>query len=582
MKKRLWILLFLLVIPSAFAIHGEMPLLAVRETFDGLEGSTANLILDIKPGNGRVYLETIPLSKLDTQISTRFAKEIACDYLDKDCDKYDFFYTIRSDSSIIGGPSAGGAIAVLTATMLEGIEIDKETAMTGTINSGGLIGPVGGLKEKTNAAASIGVKRVIIPKGEIIYTDEDNTTLDLKEYAKGMGIELVEAADLTEAIYLFSGKRLREDKGELIVNEDYVNVMRRLAIRLCNRSQELKNKLGVIDRDNISIEYEKSAFNFTEKGKDAFEQGKYYSSASYCFGANTRYGFLVLKLPEGKISFEKLGKEIEEYDKEIDELEIKTITDLEAYMVIKERLKEARDALNRSIEKYNENGEDNYLREAGYVIERIYTAHTWAEFIGVKGKAFMFDKESLKEGCLKKLSEAEERYQYVKLIFDEELSNIKREFDYASEDSENGDYELCIFRASKAKAEVDTILSMIGVEEDQIDIVLSNKLKVVKDNIIEQQEKGAFPILGYSYYEYAGSLRDEKYNALLYAGYALELSNLDMYFKEERVFEIDLIDKLNKMDVDSKTILAVIFALILGFLIGLRFKPWKKRSKRKK
>jgi uncharacterized protein len=568
MKKRLWILLFLLVIPSAFAIHGEMPLLAVRETKEGMQGSTANLILDIEPGSGRVFLETIPLSKLDTQISTRFAKEIACDYLDKDCDKYDFFYTIRSDSSIIGGPSAGGAIAVLTATMLEGIDIDEDAAMTGTINSGGLIGPVGGLKKKIDAATTIGIKKVIIPKGEIIYTDEDNVTIDLRIYAENKDIEIVEAADLTEAIYLFSGKRLKEEKGELIVNEDYIEVMRGLAIKLCNRSQELKNKIGIIDEDNISIEYEKSAINYTEKGKKAFEQEKYYSSASYCFGANTRYGFLVLKSAEGKINFEKLRKEIEDYNEKIDMLEIKTITDLEAYMVIKERLKEAIDALNRSIEEYNEGDENDYLREASYAIERLYTADTWAEFIGVKGKAFVLDRESLKEGCLKKLAEAEERYQYVKLIFGEELKGTKKEFDYAYEDSENGDYELCIFRASKAKAEVDTILNMIGVEEDQIGIVLSNKLKVIKDNIIEQQEKGAFPILGYSYYEYAGSLGKEEYSALLYAGYALELSNLDMYFKEKHVFEIDLIDELNKRDIDSKIIIVIIVTLILGFLIG--------------
>jgi uncharacterized protein len=544
-----------------------MPLLAVRETEEGMQGSTANLILDIEPGRGRVFLETIPLSKLDTQISTRFAKEIACDYLDKDCDKYDFFYTIRSDSSIIGGPSAGGAISVLTATMLEGIEIDKDTAMTGTINSGGLIGPVGGLKEKINAAAGIGIKKIIIPKGEIIHTDEDNMTVNLREYAENMGIEVIEVADLTEAIYLFSGKRLKEEKGELIVNEDYINVMRGLAIRLCNRSQKLKNKLGVIDGDNTSVEYEKSAINFTEKGKTAFEQGKYYSSASYCFGANTRYGFLILKSSEGKVNFEKLRQDIEEYDKKIDELEIKTITDLEAYMIIKERLKEARDALNRSIEAY-EDDEEDYLREASYVIERLYTADTWSEFIGVKGKAFVFDIESLQEGCLKKLSEAEERYQYAKLLFGEELEGIKKEFDYAYEDSENGDYELCIFRASKSKAEVDTILSVIGVEEDQIEDVLNNKLKVVKGNIIEQQEKGAFPILGYSYYEYAGSLKGERYSALLYAGYALELSNLDMYFKEESAFEIDIINGLGRRDIDSKLILVIIFAIIFGFLIG--------------
>jgi len=578
MKKVLFIL-FLLMLPVVTAIQGEMPLLAVRETTKGLEGSTATLELEITSGSGRVFLETVPLSKLDTQISTRFAKEIACDYLDEDCEDYDFFFTIRSDSSIIGGPSAGAAITVLTATMLEGIEIDKETAMTGTINSGGLIGPVGGLKEKVDAAAGIGIKKIIIPKGESVYTDADNKTIDLKEYAEDKGIQLFEAADLTEAIYLFSGALLKEDKGELIVDPTYLNVMKGLSIKLCNRSQELKKQLDKIRAYKITeetIEAEDKAVNLTKKGENAFDQGKYYSSASYCFGANTRYRYLVLK--SGKLEdFDALKEEIEEYDKEIERLQIRTITDLEVYMVIKERLKEAKDSLNRSIEKYKEDDE-TYVSDLAYAIERIYTAHTWAEFIGVKGKTFIFDKESLEDSCRKKLAEVEERYQYAKLLFQEEIIGTKRKFDIAQEDFENGDYELCLFRASKAKAEIDTILGSIGVKEEQIEDVLNNKLKVVKDNIIEQQEKKIFPILGYSYYEYSGSLKDAKYSALLYSGYALELSNLDIYFKEESN-GFDIIKRLERSNIDFQTILIIIAVLILGILIGSRINTRKKKSK---
>ena len=45
--------------------------------------------------------------------------------------------------------------------------------------------------------------------------------------------------------------------------------------------------------------------------------------------------------------------------------------------------------------------------------------------------------------------------------------------------------------------------------------------------------KRAFPLLGFSYYEYAQSLREhDPFSALLYSDYALELSNLDIYFDE--------------------------------------------------
>ena len=121
----------LLILPSVSAQHpmkGHMKLLAVNEggkngadDTDGIvqHGSIADLYLEIKPGLGSVYIDTFPLTKMDTQLSTRFAKEVACKFLNKDCTKYDFFYTIKADSSIIGGPSAGAALAMLTVALLD-------------------------------------------------------------------------------------------------------------------------------------------------------------------------------------------------------------------------------------------------------------------------------------------------------------------------------------------------------------------------------------------------------------------------------------------------------------------------------
>ena len=69
------VLVFLL--PAVSAEKGHMRLLAVTDTGEGDIGGIADLFLEIKPGSGRVFLETFPLTKIDTQISTRFAKEIA-------------------------------------------------------------------------------------------------------------------------------------------------------------------------------------------------------------------------------------------------------------------------------------------------------------------------------------------------------------------------------------------------------------------------------------------------------------------------------------------------------------------------
>src|SRR3989338_11047621 len=101
MKKLILIAVFLLIIQVSLAEKIHMELLAISESDSGYIGKTADLYLDIKPGSGSVFLATFPLSKLDTQMSTRFAKDIACKAIGFDCNKYDFFYTIKADSPII-------------------------------------------------------------------------------------------------------------------------------------------------------------------------------------------------------------------------------------------------------------------------------------------------------------------------------------------------------------------------------------------------------------------------------------------------------------------------------------------------
>jgi len=95
MKK--WVIgaVFVLIIASlaslVYAQSGTIKLLAVSDTPDGLVGSMADLKLDVKKGDGRVFIDTLPASKLDTQITTRFARDMACRYLRVDCSRSDFF-----------------------------------------------------------------------------------------------------------------------------------------------------------------------------------------------------------------------------------------------------------------------------------------------------------------------------------------------------------------------------------------------------------------------------------------------------------------------------------------------------------
>jgi len=88
------------------------------------------------------------------------------------------------------GPSAGIAMATAIISVMTGIPVKNDVAMTGEVTLRGRVLPIGGLKEKLLAALRSGIKTVLIP--------EENTR-DLKEIpeivTKGMEIIPVSRMD---------------------------------------------------------------------------------------------------------------------------------------------------------------------------------------------------------------------------------------------------------------------------------------------------------------------------------------------------------------------------------------------------
>tara|TARA_Y100000310_G_scaffold345548_1_gene466386 strand:- start:4175 stop:5887 length:1713 start_codon:yes stop_codon:yes gene_type:complete len=569
--KYFLILIILLLLPIVSAQEYHIPLLAVKETEEGFEGSRADLTLEIQEGKGRIFLDTYPLTKLDTQMSTRFAKEISCTHTEKNCNNYDFIYTIKSNSIIVGGPSAGAATTLLTITALENLNLRDDIAITGTINSGGLIGPVGGVKEKIDAALDNGIKTVLIPHGENIEVNISNKTLTIIEYGEQEGIEIIEVVTIEEALAIATDKIIIKSNKTLERDETYLKTMKLVSEDLCKRTIELKNILIERKLNKEQQETFEQVVNLTKRKDAAMQNEKYYSAASYCFGANTKLSYLDMLTKNITIEDEIANTEskIKKAEEIIDNKNIKTITDLETYMIVKERLIEAEDNINQIEEQDNITDKIYYL---SYAIERLNSAISWSAFFDTGEKEFIMNKKELQRSCIEKISEAEERYEYISLLLEMEFESTKKEIDLARLDLENNDYELCLFKASKAKANSDVILSMFGVEESNLYDFNEKKLEVIKQNIIEEQEKGNFPVVGYSYYEYANDLKDKDiYSSMLFAEYGLELSNLDMYFEEEK--------SNPKINIEINEALLLLIVFIAGILTGMKINSFYNKIK---
>ncbi len=80
------------------------------------------------------------------------------------------------------GPSAGVTLMTAITSLLTGIKVDHELAMTGEITLRGTVLPVGGIKEKVLAASRAGCKRVVMPekcrKDLIEISDDIKTDLE--------------------------------------------------------------------------------------------------------------------------------------------------------------------------------------------------------------------------------------------------------------------------------------------------------------------------------------------------------------------------------------------------------------------
>ncbi|MEM2915539.1 MAG: S16 family serine protease [Candidatus Bathyarchaeia archaeon] len=194
----------------------------VTSSSGSYEGEILRVYARFIEGTGKVFIATSPKIGIELQSSAETAFKVAQEISNVYAGKFDCMLTVVADRSIdvVDGPSAGSAITILLSLILLREEPRRDVIITGTIQSDGTIGKVGGIIEKAIAAAKTGVTMLLVPKGQskvTIYVEEITRigpfkiirykpeVVNVQEYlgTQGYTIQIIEVSNILEALEYF-------------------------------------------------------------------------------------------------------------------------------------------------------------------------------------------------------------------------------------------------------------------------------------------------------------------------------------------------------------------------------------------
>lgn len=306
LSECLFVLFLFVSMPLVGAVieKGTIPIYAVTSTDEALR---AELIIEVVPGSGKIWSSVEPLVGTSTQHTERVSVELAKNYFDRVGD-YDYKFDINSSASVVEGPSAGAAMALLLISMLQDRKLPEYVAITGQIAEDGSIGTVGGVFEKAQEASETGIKVFLIPRGEgyQMHRFPDGVkTVNLIEYAFGeWGMKVIEVSNIDEALELAFTKPEEIDVNRKVERGPEIFVPKGIEIKpALEPMKKLTEKY--LKKAEKRIEAAKDALNNSpledpaiisilldslsgsektiERAKLLFEKNYLYSTANYAF-----------------------------------------------------------------------------------------------------------------------------------------------------------------------------------------------------------------------------------------------------------------------------------------------------------
>ena len=543
---------------------------AVATSESGYKGVISTVTVTIQNnGSGRVFVDTLPLTQIDMQGSARLAVKVAKALVKRDnisTDDYDFFFVVRTNAPIIGGPSAGGIMTVATIALLENWEIDDNTVMTGMINPDGSIGPVGGITYKIDAAASVGATRFLIPKGQGTYTEMVTVTESGSDWRRTVtkpvtkyvadyamdnyGIEVIEVEDINEALHNYTGNFFPIAKcDEPISTTEYQSSMKPLAYQLLADAENLYQNASELFNtssipSNIFTDYKSQIRDVLDDADDLlqnsehwYDKGLYYTSTTWSFQSLidsrfVKYACEYFNSDTREEYVNNLIGEITDFYEEKKEIaenaQINGSITLQCVGAAQKRVSEASIQLEEAKQQYNDEdswSDLNVLYKLAFAMERSRSVGWWLNIskqFNDTGNITLSEIENL---SLEYIEDAQQSITYSSVILQEsgistsEISSSQELLENARDNYEKNLPASALFGALEALSKANLALENIdGDSQGKI----NRSRESAESSISESRDMGIEPVLAVSYYELAQSYANEtSYDtALLYYKYS--------------------------------------------------------------
>ncbi len=537
------ILLLLLLVPLAAGKPLEVSdpvqvsALAVAQMADGtLRGVTAEVEASaIRDGSGRVFVETKPLAQTDMQGSARQAARVAASLLGLDWRSYDFLVVFRSESPVIGGPSAGAVMTVALTTALWNLEhpsdpwrLDAGVAATGTINPDGTIGPVGGVPAKAEGAATAGIHTFFFPAGlehPVVQTESGPAQVDMKRHCATLRIICRPAATVVDVLEAAADVRLDQPAVPTPTTSDYGTVLEprvtpdvsRLAGRIARAQTALDSTDLTAARRNAVQEDLNTAAGLLAKARTALDTQRYYTAATMAFQGNIHVGtaenrtaYYVSNLEPTfvRASIDACAAAAAAATAHVENLTAATLNRLYTVGAAQIRAVDAHD-LHAEAEGIYRGTLDREvwvqaLFTASFCTERARTATWWAQLGQVFGEGPVVANM---DGLLRDtMDRAREAVVYADAVLGGGVEQAEMFYAQAQQHAQDGQPAAAILSALQAQTEASVVMQV--QTGGTPDAVLAAAKKAASRAIAQARAAGAEPILAVSQLELAGDTED--------------------------------------------------------------------------